>query len=459
MNLKWHLVRRIAVVAIACFLAGAAYAVYRAAGEAHAQNATLADSAGRQLELQLFRIDSALDVKERFPDWDAIVSYGLAPGQCVQYLGDTGTVIKSNCAGADSKIVAAPGWFAWLYKSVLCENTNAMRAISFKGKSQGRVVASSQASTVAARAWEAISPLLGLTAALMTLLCLVVYWVIDRALQPTKDILAGLNQLAAGDLAVRLPPFQLEELNRISEVFNGLTGKLQETTLERLNLARRLVDSQERERRHIARELHDDVAQRVSAIGALSASISASAGAASPQIASEANDLAKQSVDLMQSIRQTLTYLRPQELDDLGLIASLKSLTAEHNARAKGATGFTLETLGNFDGLSSETNAHVYRIIQEGLNNAAKHANAKTVAVTLKHVEAVAGRGTIVLDVSDDGRAIASLGRGPGVGMGLTGMRERVLALNGSLTAGPASGGGFNLHVEFPFSALSKAAE
>ena len=161
MNLKWHLVRRIVVVAIADLLVGTVYSMQQAVGDAHCRNCTLADPAGRQLEVQLFRIDTAFDVKERFPDWDAVVSYGLSPGQCVQYLSDRGGVIKSNCAGADSRLVAAPHWFAMLYQTVFDGNTDAVRRVVFKGKQHGTVVASSDSVTVAARAWAAILPLLG----------------------------------------------------------------------------------------------------------------------------------------------------------------------------------------------------------------------------------------------------------------------------------------------------------
>lgn len=464
MNLKWHLVRRIVVLAVACFMVGATFAIQQTVGAAHQQNATLAEAVGRQLELQLVRIDSALDVKDRFPDWDAVVSYGLAPGQCVQYANALGEVIKSNCAGADNRFLAAPEWFAPLCRVFSGGNSDAIRTLAFKNQNYGKIISSSNVAIVAAQAWAVVSPLLGLAASLMTLLCLLVYLVIDRALQPANQILGGLNQLAAGDLAFRLPPFKLEELNRISQVFNDLSGKLLKTTSERSELARRLVDAQESERRHVARELHDDIAQRLSALNALAASIRVSARSASPSIVSEIADLEKQTSTLMNSLRQTLTYLRPQELDDLGLVASLKGLVAGHNARANGVTRFSLQTIGDLDQLAAETSAHVYRIIQESLNNAAKHAHARTVNVTLAQgsndrdaVNAQAIK--IILDIVDDGMVSGESADGQSAGSGLIGMRERVMALSGTFTAGPYDGGGFGVHVEFPYTVRSTARE
>ena len=85
-------------------------------------------------------------------------------------------------------------------------------------------------------AWSTIAPLLGLSAALVAALCLMTYFVVDRALLPAKDILAGLNRLARGDLSCRLPAFHLAELNRISEVFNVLSEDLSKVTAERREL-------------------------------------------------------------------------------------------------------------------------------------------------------------------------------------------------------------------------------
>ncbi|MDP1602661.1 MAG: hypothetical protein Q8M03_05295, partial [Legionella sp.] len=206
-NLKWHLVRRIVVVAGLCFLAGAAFAVYRAADDARAQNTAIAEAVARQLEVQLFRIDSALDIAERFPDWDAVVSYGLAAGQCVQFANEGGSPLNSSCAGADNRMIPAPGWFASLYRMAFDGTTQAVRAVTFRGKSRGKIIASSDPVTVAARAWAAISPLLGLSAVLMSALCILVYGVIARALKPAQEILAGLNRVAGGDLTSRLPSF------------------------------------------------------------------------------------------------------------------------------------------------------------------------------------------------------------------------------------------------------------
>lgn len=450
MDLKWLLVRRITLVALACFFAGSAFAVYRTASLAKQQNVELAMSVGRQLDLQLLRIDTALDVPKRFPDWDLVTSYALQPGQCVQLLGRDSTVWRSSCAGVDTVSNRTPRWFLAAYKVLIDAEANATRPVSYRGFNEGTVVASFDPVATAGGAWTTIAPLFGFSALLIATLCVVAYFVIDRALRPTREILAGLNRLAKGDLACRLPSFRLTELNRISEVFNALVRDLSTASSERSELARKLVDAQEQERRHIARELHDEIAQKLSALNALAACIRISAQRDAQGLAGEVRELEKMASALMISLRKTLAYLRPQEIDDLGLLQSLEGLVAGHNENSAGHTRYVIEASGDVEELRAETSAHVYRIIQEALNNASKHANARHVKVMLNQY-ADAGRKTVELAVTDDGTGPRPENRHqPYAGSGLIGMRERVLALSGTFDAGPLPGGGFGLHVEFP---------
>ena len=153
---------------------------------------------------------------------------------------------------------------------------------------------------------------------------------------------------------------------------------------------------------------------------------------------------------LMVSVRRTLTYLRPQEIDDLGLVHSLEDLVAEHNKRADGSTNYSIETTGDVQHLRAETSAHVYRIIQEALTNASKHANARNVKVSLSQIAETAPE-TIRLSIVDDGAGPDPDHAPPSQGgAGMIGMRERVVALSGTFVAGPLPSGGFELQVEFP---------
>lgn len=125
-------------------------------------------------------------------------------------------------------------------------------------------------------------------------------------------------------------------------------------------------------------------------------------------------------------------------------------LVAQHNAHARGRTKFSIETVGDVEQLRAETSAHVYRIVQEALTNASKHADARTVKVLLSR-SGEPGHEGIRLSVIDDGAGLPRDDRpSAGTGSGLIGMRERVFALSGKFVAGPLPNGGFGLQVEFP---------
>jgi signal transduction histidine kinase len=157
----------------------------------------------------------------------------------------------------------------------------------------------------------------------------------------------------------------------------------------------------------------------------------------------------------MRALRDTLTHLRPPEIDDLGLLGSLEDLVTGHNQQSGGRISFTLRTDGHLDALPAETAAHIYRIVQEGLNNAVRHADAQNVDVVLS----AGPNGEIYLTVTDDGRGTTpETVRHPGAGIGLIGMRERVYALSGRMTTETSAACGFRLRISFPTELVVRVA-
>ncbi len=452
LNLKWSLTSRVALVALACFLAGAAFATYRAGHAAFQANKTAGETIAQQLNLQLLRIDTALDVASRFPDADALLPYVLGPGQCVQYRDSGGKTVFSNCVGTSAADPKAPAWFAQFLRFVY-NIKDYTYPVKHGQTIVGHVIATSDPSAVAARAWSNIGPMLALSAGTTAALCLLVYFIIERALLPTKQIISGMNRLARGDLGARLPSFQLSELQEIGTVFNGLAARLQDTITERAQLARRLVENQEVERRHLARELHDELAQSLSALNATAAFIKATVKTDLPSLTDEAEQLAETAQSIMTSMRKVLNELRPHEIDELGLAASLEGLMEEFNARSGGKTRYTLTLTGNEDSLAESLSVHVFRIVQEGLNNAAKHSGAANVHTSITFTDTTPEcQPQLHVVVEDDGYKTRSERHAPsGFGLGLRGVRERALALGGTMTFGPTRAGrGSALSVVLP---------
>ncbi len=456
LDLKWSLTLRVVAVALACFLVAAALTLYGTFRELRQANEHVADLVVRHLQVQLFRIDTSSDVSMRFPDWDTVVERVQGAGQCIQLIKPDGSIGRSSCVGVHRSDHRLPAWLFSLGTWLLGTQAEIARPVAYHGKTYGTLVVTTETAVVVAAIWQDVSRLLGLALLVVVAICLLQYVAISRALRPTKDILVGLDRLARGDLSCRLPSFRLIELQRISEVFNTLAASLDQTTRERTALAARIVDGQEQERCHLARELHDELAQTLSAMSAAAASIKTTAETECPALVSEANRLSQTSMAMMRSLRTTLQSLRPPEIDDFGLAASLAELANDHERRAGGRLKILLEIDGDLRGLPPTAASHVYRIVQEGLTNISKHAHASRARVALDfHPQApeatTSCRGWLALTIEDDGcGAVDHAMAAQGNGLGLIGMRERALALGGQLAVVQRERG-FKLQAAIPF--------
>lgn len=203
----------------------------------------------------------------------------------------------------------------------------------------------------------------------------------------------------------------------------------------------------EAERRRIARELHDDLQQTLAAIVIESSLLRGNEAApadALRQALARIDGLAAQAI---QSTRRIVNDLRPQALEDLGLVPALESLTSHFARHAGVACEFEADdpVTGDLE-LPGEVATCLYRVTQEALNNVVKHAQAARVRVSLTRVEP----DRLVLRVGDDGRGLPDdAGSKPG-SFGLLGMRERVLAVGGRLRVLGPPGQGTTLEVEVP---------
>jgi signal transduction histidine kinase len=452
MNLKTSLMLRIAMVAISCFVLVTAVTLWETQRQARAHGEEMADLVARQLNFQLLRINAGFDASKRFPDWGAIQDN--SGGQCVRYYDDSGEMKRSTCVGSAPSLDKAPEWFAVVSRALISGDASAEREVSYKGKSYGIVVVTSEPEVVASRIWGQIRPLLILAGLTILSVCVFVYVAVERALAPTKEVIAGLDKLSVGEFSYRLPHFRLFELQRISEVSNQLAEKIETTLSERAELLGRLIHAQEEERRHLAGELHDEFGQNLTAIAALAASIETTAKEECPALGVEARSLSQISRNMMQSLRGTLLHLRPADLDKFGLVESLRQLIAVWSASSRHKTRFELHVPREIAPLADNAAIHVFRIAQEGLTNAAKHADAETVRLTVEPVSLAAQRNLqaagLRLTIEDDGRGQRPNGKANGNGMGLLNMHERVGALGGSISFESNPGAGTTVRVVVP---------
>ncbi|MGW3665072.1 HAMP domain-containing sensor histidine kinase [Streptomyces sp. NPDC005141] len=236
-----------------------------------------------------------------------------------------------------------------------------------------------------------------------------------------KKLMTTVDLLRPGQ---RLPERGRGEISELIRTFNAMLERLEH---ERAASSARVLIAQEAERRRIAQELHDEVGQTMTAI---LLSLKRSSDDAAEPLRSElqqAQEITRESLD---EVRRLVRRLRPGVLEDLGLVSALTSLTTEFSTH----TG--LRVLRAFDtglpSLDQQTELVLYRVAQEALTNAARHAEAGRVEVSLRHTG-----GTVVLAVTDDGHGCGVAREGAGI----RGMRERALLIGATLDITSAPSG------------------
>ncbi|MDD1624106.1 MAG: sensor histidine kinase, partial [Methylococcaceae bacterium] len=192
MNLQFQLLSRITVVALMCLLATAATVLHHSSRQARQSTRITAESLGKQLELQLFRISAGVGQANQFPDFDLWKQTGSVPGICVRFIS-TDNAARSLCNGSKLSGLNWPDSFEAFYRRFLNPGFEITRAIIFNGRVYGLLTVTPSAEMEIAQAWENIRSLLGLSVMTVLAVCLLVYLSISRALQPARIIIAGLE--------------------------------------------------------------------------------------------------------------------------------------------------------------------------------------------------------------------------------------------------------------------------
>ena len=449
MNLQFHLLSRITVAALMCLLATTAYVLYHSDRQARQATQITAEALGKQLEIQIFHINAGVSQANRFPDFDLWKQTASAPGVCVRFVATGSAVARSLCNGATPAGLNWPVGFETFYRLFFKPGFEITRAVVFNKRVYGSLTVSPNAEMEITHAWENIRSLLGLSAVTVLAVCLLVYLSISRALRPARIIVAGLESMEKGNLAYRLPPFELIEWQRTASAINELAASQQQLLAERQKLAVKLINFQEEERRYLARELHDEFGQCLAAVNAVAASIAHTAEQQCPALVEEADHISRIAQHMMDSVRDLLRRLRPAELDELGLAAGLNSLVSGWNTRGGGKIRYQLDIAGDCALLPELLAITLFRVSQECLTNIAKYSLAANAKLTLTiNVDAVA------LTVEDDG-ITTGLPFADGPGIGLLGIRERVTALHGQLILATAQPHGLIVEAWLPIPSIT----
>lgn len=368
----------------------------------------------------------------------------------IEFQDISGRVLDSNRTGQFSDHQNdAPDWFESLMDIVTPKWQPQSRDIQYQGQLLGRLVITPDPTYEYAEIWKQITDLMLLLSVFFVSVNLMVSWAVGQALKPTDNILQALNSLERGDLAARLPAFDLPELARIGEKFNRMVETLQQSIQRNHRLTQQLISLQEEERKALARDLHDEFGQSLTAINADAAAVLQLAEKKYPEIRDSAQAMARLSQHLMEMVGGLLQQLRPGILDELGLASALRDLVDIWQPRNDSAHCTLTIAEGACDGLDETTQVTVYRLVQECLTNISRHAGATTVVITLAR-ETADGQHALRVSVSDNGKGFHP---DSGDGFGLYGMRERVEGLGGDFRLASQPGMGTEISARLPLGA------
>lgn len=258
---------------------------------------------------------------------------------------------------------------------------------------------------------------------------------VRRALAPVERLRESMRRIDPLEPGERLDLAHAGgDIADLARAFNEMADRLE---AERRESARRAVAGREEERRTLARELHDEVGQTLTA---LLVELDRATKHASDGLRGDLEHAQESARASLADVRRVVTRLRPDTLEDLGLASALRALTR----RMKDRTGLAIRHRidPHLPPLSDQAELVVYRVAQEALTNAIRHSGAATIALALECDDA-----GLTLTVRDDG---CGLDRHAGPASGIRGMRERALLVGGRLRLTTMPEGGTELRLDIP---------
>lgn len=296
-------------------------------------------------------------------------------------------------------------------------------------------------------AWRGVRQFMWLGIGFFILLNVLVYLVLSISLRPVKQILSAIRAIEGGDLTVRLGSLKLPEFDHIAHSLNRMAESLgAERQLEENRQLTQLIQTHiEDERRSLARELHDELGQYVTAIKTFAVGIAKKTEQQQPDISANAQTIVSAANHIYDGMHNIIRTLRPGSLDNLGLSETLRDVVSNWQKQFPDLQ-FDLSLSGDLNDLGETININVYRIVQEAVNNTVKHAQAKHINIKLSRQ---AGRGLKVA-IHDDGIGMNAADVDQSQHFGLLGMRERVQALRGEFKVDSKPAGGTKISILIP---------
>jgi len=350
----------------------------------------------------------------------------------IEFFDSKGQLKESNQQAKSKAATTPPGWFINLFSDTTDVKPVRQPVLS-DGSYIGELVITPNPYSEIMEVWDSAIGIFWVALIFYCSVILLVSLMIDKALSPLSQVTAGFSAVAQGNMGTRLPEFRLPELSAISNGFNHMIQSLAASKEQSESLTKQIIHLQDEERKKLARDLHDELGQTLTAISAEALTImdyGKKEGLPVEEGASAIYSMTKQVMNLLSSLLQRL---RPEGLDESNLSFVLTNLMASWQQRNRHVllTYAIDESMGD---LPDIINVTIYRVAQESLTNISRHAKAKKADVRIHRKN-----GKVIIHITDDGVGFNPSKKNR---LGLTGMRERVETLGGvfDLSSMPDSG-------------------
>jgi two-component system sensor histidine kinase UhpB len=362
---------------------------------------------------------------------DFLHQLGRVRANDVLLYGPGGQLVYSSPASVYKVGRNAPAWYTRLVAPVVQPSDIAIGG--------GRLVIQANSSRAVLDGWDGLLHLLWMGAIALAVINLAVFWLAGRVLRPLGIVVEGLKRMEAGDYAARLPILRGREGRLMSTTFNRTAQAVADSLADRRAAAEardRLRENREltqmiqshieEERRTIARELHDELGQSITAIRSFGLIIQQQVKPGDERVAEAARLVVDTATHMYDAVHEMIPRLRPFALDSFGLADAVGDLVAAWRTRHTGVA-ILLQVTDPLPELGATQSISAYRIVQEALTNAIRHAGASQITVSLQ-----ADSAQLIVCVSDDGSGLPPDWERGGH-YGVRGMRERAVASGGSL--------------------------
>ena len=342
----------------------------------------------------------------------------------IQFFNNQDILLEETSNTLD-EIKPPPYWFIFLIEKLSEEIFFSKINIDQRGEMTGYILIKPEPIYEYAEIWQQIKVGLWIIGSFLILINIVVLILFSHMIKPINKIIEGFEKLEAGNYKSKINRSNILELDIIGKKFNSMINNLRQSNDKIHKLSQNLINVQEQEKSELARDLHDELGQSLTALQAEAASISKSTKKSSRDDA--IFNVIQLSKNMMLSTREIIKKLNLGLIEDLGLESALIELFENWKRRFKGVKfEYKIEDKA-LRKITKQETAHLYRIFQEALTNIAKHSEPKNIKITVKSLDR--GNKTRIL-ISNDGIK-SNLANNEG--LGLIGIAERVDQINGSL--------------------------